>query len=113
MKIAINSHRKIFAIQEEFSTMFPELTIAFYAKPSHHDGAPSKKLVMHSSRTLQDCRVNGNEGTIEVLPTMSVSDLKENLQDIFGLSAEIFPKPKNGIAEDPVKGNMILEEINR
>jgi hypothetical protein len=113
MKIAINSHRKIFAIQEEFSTMFPGLSIAFHAKPSHRDGPPSQKIVMHSSRTLQDCRANGNEGTIEVIPSMTVSELKENLRDIFGLSVEIFPKPKDGFAEGPVLDNVILEEANR
>ena len=43
MKIVINNKRRIFAIQEEFSTMFPGLVIAFFAKPSRPGAAPSKK----------------------------------------------------------------------
>jgi len=113
MKIVINNHRKIFAIQEEFSSMFPELKIVFHAKPSSQGGIPSPKIVMHSSRTLQDCRSISREGTIEILPTMNISDLKRNLQDVFGLSAEISLKPENGEKEKPLSGKLTLEESNK
>ena len=99
MKIVINNSRKIFAIQEEFSTLFPGLKIVFHAKPSSSGGVPSPKIVLHSSRTLQDCRSISREGTIEVLPSMNISELKQNLRDIFGLSAEIMRKDKNGADE--------------
>jgi hypothetical protein len=110
MKIAINSSRKIVAIQDEFNTLFPGLTIAFYAKPSHPGAAPSPKLIKHSGKTLQDCRINNNEGSIEILPLMNVSELKENLRDIFGLSVEIFQKPRNGSEELPVSDGLVLQE---
>ncbi|MCX6285003.1 MAG: hypothetical protein NTW31_12305 [Bacteroidetes bacterium] len=113
MKIVINNHRKIFAIQEEFSVMFPELKIVFHAKPSSQGGVPSSKLVVHSSRKLQDCRSISREGTIEVMQTMSISDLKGNLRDIFGLSAEIFRKAENGEDEKPISGKHTLGEINK
>jgi ribosomal protein L36 len=113
MKIVINNNRKIFAIQEEFSNMFPGLEIDFYAKSSQHGGAPSKKLVRHSSKTLQECRVIRREGTIEILPTMNISDLKGNLRDIFGLSAEIFRKAENGSDEIPASDELTLEETNK
>ena len=89
MKIVINNNRKIFAIQEEFKTIFPSLEIEFFAKPNNKGAAPSKKLIMHSSKTLQECRAVGNEGTIEILPTMDPDDIKGNFSDIFGLSVEI------------------------
>jgi hypothetical protein len=113
MKIAINSSRKIFAIQDEFSAMFPGLTMAFYAKPSHPGAAPSPKLIRHSGKTLADCRINNNDGSIEIMPTMNVSDLKENLRDIFGLSVEIFQKPGNGSGDIPVGDNLTLESVNK
>jgi len=112
MKIVINNNRKIFAIQEEFSAMFPGLEIAFHAKPSKAGSAPSPKLVMHSSKTLQDCRAIHNEGTIEVSPFMNVSYLKKNLRDIFGLSVEIFHKGGNDTGEKHVADNFTLEEAN-
>ncbi|MGA2822279.1 MAG: hypothetical protein ABSE72_02015 [Bacteroidales bacterium] len=113
MKIVINSSRKIFAIQEEFSTMFPGLTLAFYAKPNHPGAAPSTKLIRHSGKTLQDCRINRNDGTIEILPTMNISDVKENFRDVFGLSVEIFQKSSDGSYGNPVGDNLILEEANK
>jgi hypothetical protein len=113
MKMIINNSRKIFAIQEEFSNMFPGLKINFHAKPSSAGGVPSPKMVLHSSRTLQDCRSISREGSIEILPTMNVSDLKENMQDIFGLSAEICLKPENGEKEKPLSGKQTLEDANK
>lgn len=99
MKISINNHRKIHAVQEEFNTVFPDLKLLFHAKPSKEGGAPSEKMVTHPGKTLQECRTNHNEGTMEILPTMSISDIQENFRDIFGLSVEITAKAKTGIAE--------------
>ena len=113
MKIVINNHRKIFAIQEEFSSMFPGLKIGFHAKPNNHGGAPSPKLVMHSSRTLQDCRVVTRKGSIEITPLMNISELKENFSNEYGLSVEIFPKTGNGGNETPVGENFTLDEVSK
>ena len=113
MKIVINNNRKIFAIQDEFSKMFPNLEINFHAKPNQHGGAPSKKLVRHSSKTLQECRVISKDGTIDILPSMNVSDLKENFRDVYGLSVEIFRKSENDTEESPVDTKLTLEESNK
>jgi hypothetical protein len=113
MKIVINNHRKIFAIQEEFSNMFPGLKIVFLAKPSKPGSPPSTKLVTHSGKTLQECRAIHKEGTIEILPSMNISDVKENFRDVYGLSVEIFQKAENGNYEDPVSDKLTFEEINK
>jgi len=113
MKIVINNHRKIFAIQEEFSKMFPALTIAFYAKPSNPGAAPSTKLIRHSGKTLQECRSINKEGTIEILPTMNSSDLKKYFRDVFGLAVEIFQKAGNGSNETPASDKLTFEEISK
>ena len=93
--------------------MFPNLKIVFHAKPSSAGGVPSPRIVIHSSRTLQDCRSISREGTIEILPTMNISELKGNLRDIFGLSAEICGKPENGDKDIPLGGKLTLEESNK
>lgn len=113
MKIVINNHRKIFAIQQEFSSMFHQLRIGFHAKPSKPGAAPSIKLVVHSGRTLQDCRAISKQGTIEILPSMNMSDLKENFRDAFGLSVEIFRKTVNGAHDNPPGDHLTLGELNR
>lgn len=113
MKIVINNNRKIFAIQKEFSDMFPGLKIGFFAKPSKPGATPSVKLVRQSSKTLQECRAISKEGTIEILPSMNIADLKENFRDVYGLSVEIYQKAGNGSNENPVSDKLTFEEINR
>ena len=112
MKMVINNNRRISAIQEEFCTMFPCLTLAFFAKPSHPGAAPSKKLIRHSGKSLQDCRAVSNEGIIEILPSMNVSDVKENFRDVYGLSVEIFHKGENGSNAIAISDNQTLQEVN-
>ncbi len=112
MKIVINNFRKIYSIQKEFSRLFNGLKIEFYAKSNSSGGAPSENLVMHSSRTLQDCRVISKKGSIEILPTMSISDLKENLRNVFGLSVEIFQKTGITSKDIPLSDNRPLQEAN-
>jgi len=113
MKIVINNNRKIFAIQKEFSEMFPGLRIGFFAKPNKPGAAPSKKLIKHSGKTLQECRAISKEGTIEILPSMNISDLKENFRDVYGLSVEIFYKGENGSGEIPVRDDLSIENLNK
>lgn len=113
MEIVINNNRKIFAIQEEFNNMFPGLAIAFYAKPNKSGGAPSTKLVQHSSKTLHDCRSINKEGTIEILPTMNISELKKYFRDIFELSIEIFQKGEERAEENPISEKQTFEELNK
>ena len=56
MEITINDHRKIFAIQKEFSDMFPFLRLEFYSKPHKAGGSASEKLMKHISKSIAECR---------------------------------------------------------
>ena len=92
MKIIINDHRKIFAIQKDFSEMFPYLKLEFFGKP-HKVGAPSsKKIIKQPSKTIGQCRVIHNKGTLTITPSMTVADLEQAFSDVYGLSLQIFRK---------------------
>lgn len=91
MKITINDHRKVSAIQEEFSKVFPDLRLEFHARPNKVGGAPAEKLVRHRGKSLLDCRTTHQKGDIEIDSNMSVDDIKEEFRDAFGLSVEILP----------------------
>ena len=71
MKIAINDHRKIFAIQEEFNTTFPYLKLEFFSKPHKLGGASPRALVKHNSVTLGECRTIHHKGDITIVPEMA------------------------------------------
>jgi hypothetical protein len=113
MKIVINNHRKIYAIQEEFSSMFPDLKIGFHAKPHNTGGPPSPQMVKHSGRTLQDCRTSTRKGTIDILPTMNLADLKEHFRDVYGLSVEVVNKGGHGPDTKPASDDLTLQEMNK
>ena len=112
MKITINDHRKIYAIQEEFSTLFPDLTIEFYAKPSKKGASPSRKLVKRGGKSLLECRSTHQEGVIEVVPSMTVLELKDNFRDIYGLTVEVSKKSRRDENAGPDTGQLSLQELN-
>ena len=89
MKIQINDHRKIFALQEEFSRFFPNFKIEFLGKPSKVGNPPSEKMVK-ANKTLGDCRVVHNKGELTLSPSTTILDLKQTLADTYGLSAVFF-----------------------
>ncbi len=113
MRIDINDHRKIFAVQEEFCSLFPNLKIEFFAKPSSAGGAPSKELVKHASKTLGECRTIHTKGHLTIEPGMTVADLKRILEDNFGLSILVFHKADNIWVETSSEGRYSLEDQNK
>jgi hypothetical protein len=113
MKIAINDHRKIFAIQEEFNTIFPYLKLEFFSKPHALGGASPKKLVKHNSATLGECRTIHQKGDLTIVPDMTVVDLEQNFGNVYGLGVQVFRKSGKSWLETTVTDNWTLAEQNR
>ena len=113
MNIIINDHRKIFAIQKEFSEMFPYLKLEFFSKPHSVGGASSKKIMKHPAKTIGQCRVIHNKGTLTITPNMTVADLEQNFADVYGLSVQVFRKSGKSWLETTVTDNWTLEKQNR
>lgn len=113
MKISITDHRKIFAIQKEFSELFPYLKPVFFAKASRPDGKPSKKETLHPSKTLGECRTIHNKGTVTITPNMTAEELFQTFRDVYGLSVELYRKLGTEWFEMTPKGEWTLEELNK
>lgn len=112
MKIIINDHRKIFAVQEDFQKLFPYLKVEFFSKP-HKVGAPSsKKIMKHPGKTLGECRAIHNKGTLTVTPQMTVADLEQNFSDVYGLSVQVFRKSGKAWLETSVTDKWTLDQQN-
>lgn len=112
MKILINDHRKIFAIQEEFNSVFPYLKIEFFSKSHTSSGPPSFKLIKNSSKTLGECRTIHTKGKLTIIPSMTVADLEKSFIDVYGLSIQILRKSGKGWLETSVTDGWALEEQN-
>jgi hypothetical protein len=111
MKIQINDHRKIFAIQEEFSKLFPRLKIEFLGKPKSTGSSPSEKIY-NSSKTLGDCRIEHREGELTIMPSMTAADLKQVLGDKYGLSIIILRQSGKEWVETTDNNSLSLQEQN-
>ncbi|MGZ3862187.1 MAG: hypothetical protein ACXVPN_11735 [Bacteroidia bacterium] len=109
MKIEINDHRKIAAIQEEFSSLFPNLIIEFYTKGSKPGSAHPDNLVKHN-KTLGECRTQHNKGELTITAGMNANEIIEHFSDVYGLAAAIFKKSPTG--RNPVQSKRSLEEEN-
>ena len=112
MKIAINDHRKIFAIQEEFNSVFPYLKLEFFSKPHQSQGATEKQFIKHPSKLLGECRTVNNDGYITITPHMTVDSLEQNFRDIYGLGVQVFRKSGNLWLETIDTDGLTLEEQN-
>ncbi len=113
MKIAINDRRKIQAIQESFSEMFPYLKIEFFSKP-YKSGDPSpKKFMKSSSKTIGECRTVHSNGTMTILPNMTVTDLVDGFSETFGLSVQVFRKSGKIWLETSATVNWTLDNENK
>ncbi len=113
MQVIITDNRKIFAIQEEFSALFPYLKLEFFSKPHDVGAGSAKKLIKHNSKTLGECRTIHNKGKITITPNMTVSDLEQNFGDIYGLGVQVFRKSGRAWLETTVTDGWTLDEQNR
>jgi hypothetical protein len=112
MKITINDHRKIYAVQEEFNKLFPHLRIEFMSKPSKVGEAASKKMAKEKG-SIGDCRVIHTKGDLTLSPAMTIADLQQSLSDNYGLTALIFEKSGSTWVESAGKGKLSLEEQDK
>ena len=113
MKITINDHRKIFAIQEEFSSLFPYLKLEFFSKPHTAGGESAKKLIQNNSKTIGECRTSHNSGNITITSGMTVTNLEQRVQDVYGLSVQVFRKSGKSWLETTVTDNWTLDQQNK
>ncbi len=112
MTIAINDHRKIFSIQEEFNTLFPFLKIIFFAKSNTSGGSSSEKEVTKSSKSLGECRTEHIFGNLTITPNMTVGELTQRFGDEFGLTIGILRKSGTEWVPTTEVNGMSLEAHN-
>ena len=113
MKITINDHRKILAIQEEFNAFFPYLKLEFFSKSPKSYGGSATKSIKQNCKTLGECRTIHNKGKITIASNMTVTDLEKSFSNVYGLSVQILRKSGKAWLETTVTNGWTLEEQNR
>ena len=113
MKIIINENKKIADIQKEFNDAFPYLQIQFFSKPHKPCGSSPKSQMKEPGSSIKECQTVNKSGVITVTPKVSVNELEQNFQNIFGLSIQIFRKSGKAWLQTNVTDNWTLEEQNK
>lgn len=112
MKILINDHRKLYAIQEEFHTLFPYLKLEFFSKSNTSQGCSSSKNIKHSSKSIAECRTIHTTGELEIIPGMTVTDLEQQFGDRYGIHCQVLRKSGNVWLKTSITDGWTLEEQN-
>lgn len=113
MKILINDTRKISDIQEEFHKRYPYLRLIFFSDTHKPKCETSKALMIHANKTVGECRTKHNQGVIEIVPFMSVMNLEQHFNTIFGLGVQVFRQSGKAWLETTVTDSWTLEEQNK
>jgi hypothetical protein len=113
MEITIDDQRKIFAVQNDFSTMFPFLKLEFYSKPYKRGEAPSSKPIKHISKTIAECRTVHSSGSITIHPHITTGELEQHFMDVFGLTTHVFRKAGAVWIDTAHTNDLTLEKQNK
>ncbi len=111
--LEIRDDRTIDSIQEEFAKEFPYLKLEFFTRTNSIANPNFKKIVKHNSKFIRECRTIHNNGTINILPNMSIATLEQNFKTEFGLSVQVLRKSGKVWLETTLTNNWSLAEQNR
>lgn len=89
MNICIDDNKSISAVQKEFSDAFPYLRLEFFSKPHKYGAVSERRDVLDHKTKLKECRLK-EEGSLEIQPEMTVSDLEKLFQNKYRLFVQVF-----------------------
>jgi hypothetical protein len=112
MMLKINNDQKIATIKDEFNAMFPYLKLEFFKyKHTAHKGS-FKSDMLNPELTLNSIRRKHNEGVLHINENMSVTELEQLFQRLFGISAQVFRKSGKSWIETSITDNWTLGHQN-
>jgi hypothetical protein len=112
-KIEISSQKTIKTVKKEFAGCFRFLKIEFFSR-SHQTGEGSqKKLMFSEDKTLGECRAHQYNGILTIHPEMTVADLEQKFDDVYGLSVQVFRRSGKVWLETIHSDSMTLIEQNK
>jgi len=71
-----------------------------------------KNLIKHNTRTLEECRTIPNKGEIGITPLLTVSELEQRFQDVYGLGVQVLRKSGRVWLETTVTYGWTIEQQN-
>ncbi len=113
MKIVINDRKTGKIIQKEFNDTFPFLKIEVFSRSPQPGGGTAKRFMLERYKTIYECRAIHNNGELEIVPEMTVTELEKSFSNMFGLSVQVFRKSGKVWLETTTTDHCTLEEQNK
>ncbi len=111
--ISIDDKCSVKEIQQEFSKHYPYLKIEFFRKAPQKSHAFRSADSIPGSTNLRFIRSNHKAGKISAASKIKVAQLKQILEDEFGLHSKIFRKSGSVWIETSLTNEWTLEMQNR
>lgn len=112
MVLKISDSKKLSEVKDEFNALFPYLKLEFFKHKHEVNKSNSKADMLSSDLTFKRVRKRHSEGALVVKENMSVADLEQLFQDIFGISAQVFRKSGRSWIETSVTDDWSLKRQN-
>ncbi len=112
MILTISDNQKLSDVKDEFNKMFPFLKLEFFKHKHGVHGGNAKSDMLSSDLTFKKASKQHNEGGIIIKENMSVANLEQLFQDVFGISAQVFRKSGRSWIETSVTDDWSLKRQN-
>ena len=113
MEIIVDDNSKLVFIQEEFSSAFRYLKLEFPALTANASGPTRTKAVNTDGTTVADAAKTTTSHKFTIVPTMTISTLKQRFISDFGLPVQVKRRFGNTWVETTVTDGWTLEEQNK
>lgn len=111
MEIIVDDNSKLVFIQEEFSSAFRYLKLEF---PAVNASGPTRtNATKLNGKTVADAAKTTSSHTFSIVPTMTISTLKQRFINDFGLPVQVMRRFGNTWVETTVTDGWTLEEQNK
>lgn len=110
--ILVSANKNISAIQREFNNAFPFLKLEFFKHKHGVNGTNPKSDLINSDLTLKQLHVRQSKDSFEITEDMPVSEVEQQFQKCFGISAQVFRKSGRSWLETSVTDDWTLKRQN-
>ncbi len=112
MHIDIHDNTTFTEIQEAFSNFYPYLQLEFYTR-GHKEYEESLDIdLVYPGKTIGDVKKTHVSGVLEIQPLETVAQMEAELQNRFGLSAQVFWNDNGVWRETTDFDDFTLKELN-
>jgi hypothetical protein len=113
MQIHIEEEKTLAAIKGEFSTLFPQLKIEFYAEQHKAGEGTPARLQLDENLTITQARTAHNEGALQINGDQKTSTLEAAFESMYGLHAQVFRKSGDGWLQTTATDHWTLSQQNQ